>query len=669
MNLKINDECLFKSIILEFNKSLDDIILSIFKEIKHKKYSTVEKKFIINDVYYKFIHKRYSKQYEILYYLFWEKITENEIEEKYINALAYVNNISIKSNLIKSKIEKLINAKSSIIDINDYYKEKSKLFNNYVLEKEHNKDNLQIIKIKDDKIKQFGLNYYFQLINKLYDKLNNYSHIVIIFDEEYKIVNKWEIISKISVFCENFRKEINFKPFIKIKNKLEQDLRQGIKNNKYINFNKELENKIAEFYSFISYGFCFKDLFISNDSKINILIMQKIEFSDDIVFCPNCFSDKVRSNSYIKLLQKSFECGNLECISKNRSLRGKRYTYLSAKLQSRKFYLKEKDYVPTQVYKSFRKDIFNNEVDILKNVIHLYTFTNENILLYDVECDIQKYSMLQRNIYFYESYLYEDKNIDSFLKLPIIQLMNTLIKSIKDSVEEYEVKENILIKNNNSTEFLYSVNKNQYDIAMTSPPYYNAREYSNWDNIILYFIDMIINAKYLYDKIKDNGYYVYNISDIVGMDNVYIKSKSCNRKQMLSSYSVVFFSLIGWNIVGNIIWDKGEVQSKRNLTLDFLPYYINPINCYENLYFFNKNIEIKLNVDKVKYICPVMKIGKGGKNLLGHTAPYPINLVENIRELCNENSVILDPYLGSGTTVLWAKENKYKCIGIEMNKD
>lgn len=87
------------------------------------------------------------------------------------------------------------------------------------------------------------------------------------------------------------------------------------------------------------------------------------------------------------------------------------------------------------------------------------------------------------------------------------------------------------------------------------------------------------------------------------------------------------------------------------------------------LIFFNKNIEIKLNVDKVKYICPVMKIGKGGKNLLGHTAPYPINLVENIRELCNENSVILDPYLGSGTTVLWAKENKYKCIGIEINKD
>ena len=36
MNLKINDECLFKSIILEFNKSLDDVILSIFKEIKHK---------------------------------------------------------------------------------------------------------------------------------------------------------------------------------------------------------------------------------------------------------------------------------------------------------------------------------------------------------------------------------------------------------------------------------------------------------------------------------------------------------------------------------------------------------------------------------------------------------------------------------------------------------
>ena len=41
--------------------------------------------------------------------------------------------------------------------------------------------------------------------------------------------------------------------------------------------------------------------------------------------------------------------------------------------------------------------------------------------------------------------------------------------------------------------------------------------------MILYFIDIIINVKYLYDKISNNGYYVYNISDIIAMDNIYVK--------------------------------------------------------------------------------------------------------------------------------------------------
>ncbi|MBS5794582.1 MAG: hypothetical protein KIC92_07510 [Clostridiales bacterium] len=120
---------------------------------------------------------------------------------------------------------------------------------------------------------------------------------------------------------------------------------------------------------------------------------------------------------------------------------------------------------------------------------------------------------------------------------------------------------------------------------------------------------------------------------------------------------------------GNLIWDKGEVQSKRNLVQDFIPYIINPINCYESLLFFTKNKNISLNVDNVKYITPVIKIGKDGKNLIGHTAPYPIELVESIKTICSENIIILDQYVGSGTTLVWAIKNNYKCIGIEINED
>ncbi len=58
--------------------------------------------------------------------------------------------------------------------------------------------------------------------------------------------------------------------------------------------------------------------------------------------------------------------------------------------------------------------------------------------------------------------------------------MISIIKSIKESKEEYIVKDDILIKKANLADFLYSLNKNQFNIAMTSPPYYNARYYSKW---------------------------------------------------------------------------------------------------------------------------------------------------------------------------------------------
>ena len=42
--------------------------------------------------------------------------------------------------------------------------------------------------------------------------------------------------------------------------------------------------------------------------------------------------------------------------------------------------------------------------------------------------------------------------------------------------------------------------------------------------MILYFIDIIINVKYLYDKISNNGYYVYNISDIIASHDYYLNT-------------------------------------------------------------------------------------------------------------------------------------------------
>ena len=83
---------------------------------------------------------------------------------------------------------------------------------------------------------------------------------------------------------------------------------------------------------------------------------------------------------------------------------------------------------------------------------------------------------------------------------------------------------------------------------------------------------------------------------------------------------------------------------------------------------FKKGTEKQI-ISTVKKINPVIKIGHNGENRVGHTAPYPLELVELVRPFINKEKYILDPFLGSGTTMIWCKENKYKGIGFELSKE
>ena len=52
----------------------------------------------------------------------------------------------------------------------------------------------------------------------------------------------------------------------------------------------------------------------------------------------------------------------------------------------------------------------------------------------------------------------------------------------------------------------------------------------------------------------------------------------------------------------------------------------------------------------------------------GHPAVFPIALIEELIKLtCPVDGIVLDPYCGSGTTLLAAKQQKRKYIGIDIN--
>ena len=138
---------------------------------------------------------------------------------------------------------------------------------------------------------------------------------------------------------------------------------------------------------------------------------------------------------------------------------------------------------------------------------------------------------------------------------------------------------------------------NSIDLMVTSPPYFNAREYSQWNSLDDYMNDMRDIFKELYRCMKNHKHIVVNVGDVVCKVG---KTTWSTKKVPLGAMFTVMLEEIGFQFVDDYIWDKGEPQSKRHLGNPQYPFYQYPVNCYEHILVFAKH-----SLDKTKIPCPV----------------------------------------------------------------
>lgn len=285
-------------------------------------------------------------------------------------------------------------------------------------------------------------------------------------------------------------------------------------------------------------------------------------------------------------------------------------------------------------------------------------------------------------------------------------------------------------------DILKSMNSESIHLMVTSPPYYNARSYSQWDNLECYLNDMKKVIEEAYRVLDNHRAFVFNVGDITGNDNLETRSTWGSRRIPLGAYFIKIFEEAGFTFVDDIIWDKGEVQSQRHKNGDTpYPLYQYPVNCYEHILIFYKHRrddirypcpvcgclkvngnafsgagirswecknlncfrrskanrgkrfslrsiimnEMKDSIISGEYIkkwrrdivsiSPVIKINSQGKNVLGHTAPFPVEIPEfAIKTLTKENEIVLDPFAGSFTSAIAARSLDRIGVGIELNK-
>ncbi len=279
-----------------------------------------------------------------------------------------------------------------------------------------------------------------------------------------------------------------------------------------------------------------------------------------------------------------------------------------------------KDWVasePTTVYQSslelvndspviydFDKDKIINNYNIDLNFLFESNYFHLKKILKESEISNLKYSLKN-----YKDGDLSNQEIVKIFSKEYLKIIQQKYK-IQTRTNDYDTHLNNFVNNDKNSikiiwgdafKVLRKLESESIQLMVTSPPYFNARAYSQWDNINLYLDEMRKIIRESYRVLDNHRVWVFNVGDIFDNDQITTKSVWGKRRIPLGAYFIKIFEEEGFEFVDNIIWDKGEVESKRHMNNGInYPLYQYPLNCYEHLLIFHKH-----RLDKTKIPCPV----------------------------------------------------------------
>lgn len=226
---------------------------------------------------------------------------------------------------------------------------------------------------------------------------------------------------------------------------------------------------------------------------------------------------------------------------------------------------------------------------------------------------------------------------------------------------------------------------NSIDLTVTSPPYDSLRTYGGHTPL-----DFECVAQELYRVTKNGGVVVWVVGD-----------QTKNGSESLTSFKqALYFKEIGFNVHDTMIYAKQSYvplthrRYEQQFEYMFIfskgkPKTFNPI-LIPSIYAGTKNTTThrrftddlsqgsgygkEVKKEKIKPNVWFYDVGKNKstKDKIAHKHPaiFPEALAEDhILSWSDEGDVVLDCFMGSGTTAKMAKKNGRKYIGFEVNKE
>ena len=226
-------------------------------------------------------------------------------------------------------------------------------------------------------------------------------------------------------------------------------------------------------------------------------------------------------------------------------------------------------------------------------------------------------------------------------------------------------------------EILPYIPDESFHLTFTSPPYFNAREYSTFPSYKKYLNFLEAVFALIHKKTKEGRFLILNTSPVI--------TPRASRQQASQRHPITFdihapLINMGWEFIDDIVWVKPEASVKNRIAgfsrhRKPLAYKPNPVTEYVMAYRKQTDKLIDWNIrqyDKNTVEESKVRDGYETSNLWTirprydkrHPAVFPLELCKRAIEYYSfEGDLVLDPFAGTGTVGQAAKIlNRRYCL-------
>ncbi len=208
------------------------------------------------------------------------------------------------------------------------------------------------------------------------------------------------------------------------------------------------------------------------------------------------------------------------------------------------------------------------------------------------------------------------------------------------------------------------------DLVVTSPPYNLDVSYNGYRDDVPYerYLEWVaVWARALLRVVRPSGRACINVP---------LDSNKGGKRAVYADYVRTFIAA-GWRYQTTIVWNEQNI-SRRTAWGSWLspaaPFVTAPVEMVPVFYkgeWRRSRGSRRTDLERDEFLAWTLGVwefpGENPKKV-GHPAPFPLELPRRLIKLYSYlDDVVLDPFLGSGTTALAAKLLGRHCIGVEID--